>query len=77
MSILAKKSTPQAQKVWFIDAKMYVLLADGRELGVPLEWFSKLRDATEAQRMNWRLIGGGVGIHWEELDEDLSVAGLL
>ena len=77
MSILAKKSTPQAQKVWFTDAKMYVLLTDGREVGVPLEWFPILRDASEAERMNWRLIGGGIGIHWEELDEDLSVAGLL
>lgn len=77
MSTLAKKSTPQAQKVWFTDAKMYVLLTDGRELGVPLEWFSTLRDATEAQRMNWHLIGGGIDIHWEELGEDLSIAGLL
>jgi hypothetical protein len=77
MSILAKKTIPQAQKVWFTDAKMYVLLTDGRELGIPLEWFPKLRDATESERMNWRLIGGGIGIHWENIDEDLSVAGLL
>ncbi len=42
-----------------------------------MEWFPVLRDSTEAQRMNWRLIGNGVGIHWEELDEDLSIAGLL
>ena len=77
MRVLTKKSSPQAHKVWFTDAKMYVLLTDGRELGVPLEWFAKLRNATEAQRMNWRMIGGGIGIHWEELDEDLSVAGLL
>ena len=77
MSILAKKSIPQAQKVWFTDAKMYVLLADGHELGIPLKRFPKLHDASEIERMNWRLIGGGVGIHWEELDEDLSVARLL
>ncbi|EJF11584.1 MULTISPECIES: DUF2442 domain-containing protein [Pontibacter] len=77
MSILAKKSTPQAQKVWFTDTKMYVLLTDGRELGIPLEWFPRLRDASESERMNWRLIGGGIGIHWEDIDEDLSVAGLL
>jgi hypothetical protein len=77
MSILAKKVIPQAQKVWFTDAKMYVLLTDGRELGIPLEWLPRLRDASEHQRMSWRLIGGGVGIHWEELDEDLSIAGLL
>jgi hypothetical protein len=77
MNILVKHITPQAQKACFTDAKMYVLLSDGRELGVPLEWFPALRDGTEAQRMNWRLIGNGIGIHWEELDEDLSVAGLL
>ena len=77
MSILAKKTTPQAHKVWFTDTKMYVLLTDGREVGVPLEWFPKLRDASEEERMEWRLIGGGIGLHWENLDEDLSVAGLL
>ncbi len=56
---------------------MYVLLHDGRELGVPLEWFPKLRDCTEPERQNWRLIGNGIGIHWEDLDEDLSVKALL
>jgi len=43
----------------------------------PIEWFPKLRDASEEERNNWRLIGGGIGIHWEDIDEDLSVAGLL
>lgn len=52
-------------------------LADGRELAVPLEWFPRLRDATPAQRGNWRLIGRGQGIHWPDMDEDISVAGLL
>jgi hypothetical protein len=52
-------------------------LADGREVGTPLEWFPKLRKATATQRNSWRLIGRGVGIHWESLDEDLSVAGIL
>ena len=54
-----------------------VQLSDGREIRVPLEWFPKLRDATKEQQGNWRLIGKGIGIHWVELDEDLSVAGLL
>ena len=54
-----------------------VQLADGREISVPLEWFPRLRDATVEQRSHWRLIGQGVGIHWEDLDEDLAVAGLL
>jgi hypothetical protein len=63
--------------VQFVDDALRVRLADGREIAVPLEWFPRLRDATAAQRSHWRLIGRGVGIHWEELDEDLSVAGLL
>jgi hypothetical protein len=63
--------------VQFAADALRVRLADGREIAVPLEWFPRLRDATAAQRSHWRLIGRGVGIHWEELDEDLSVAGLL
>lgn len=66
-----------AMLVDFDETSMHVHLTDGRVLSVPLEWFPLLRDATPEQRSQWRLIGGGVGIHWEELDEDLSVAGLL
>jgi hypothetical protein len=57
--------------------RMYVQLSDGREIAVPLEWFPGLRNATDKQRNSWRLIGRGVGIHWNDLDEDLSVEGLL
>lgn len=61
-----------------LDAEsLRVILADGRELAVPLQWFPRLRDATPEQRANWRLIGRGQGIHWVDLDEDISVAGLL
>ena len=56
---------------------LHVQLIDGREIVVPLEWFPTLRNATNEQRDNWRFIGKGVGIHWEDLDEDLSVGGLL
>lgn len=66
-----------AMSVDFDEISMHVHLIDGRILSVPLEWFPSLRDATPEQRSQWRLIGGGVGIHWEALDEDLSVAGLL
>jgi len=66
-----------AVSVRFSNDMLYVQLSDGREVGVPLEWFPSLRDATADQRANWRLIGRGIGIHWEELDEDLSVEGLL
>jgi hypothetical protein len=54
-----------------------VILADGRELAAPLEWFPRLRDATPEQRAHWRFIGRGQGIHWPDVDEDISVAGLL
>jgi hypothetical protein len=66
-----------AETVRFNADMMHVLLVDGREISVPLEWFPRLRNAKKKQLENFRLIGGGVGIHWEELDEDLSVAGLL
>jgi hypothetical protein len=56
---------------------LHVQLADDREIQVPLHWFPRLQRASRAQRNNWRLIGGGVGIHWEEIDEDISVEGLL
>ena len=59
------------------ESSLRVVLADGRELAVPLEWFPRLRDATPEQRSNWRLIGRGRGIHWEDVDEDISVVGLL
>ncbi len=52
-------------------------LYDGRSLTVPLAWYPRLMNATESERQNWRLIGKGYGIHWEELDEDISVEGLL
>lgn len=69
--------TVLATDVHFDAERMTVQLSDGRDISVPVEWFPALRDATEEQRNNWRLIGKGVGIHWEDLDEDLSVEGLL
>lgn len=54
-----------------------VVLADGRELSAPLMWFPRLFSATTEQRSKWRLMGHGIGIAWDELDELLSVAGLL
>lgn len=78
MNILANRETQiTAVDLWFEDSKIYLRLADGRELGIPLDWFPRLRDATEEQINNWRFIGNGQGIHWEDLDEDLSVVGLL
>jgi hypothetical protein len=57
--------------------ELHVWLADGRELSVPLEWFPRLRNASTELRQHWRLIGGGIGVNWPDLDEDISVAGLL
>ena len=67
----------RATAVRFEAEMTFVRLADGREIGVPLEWFPSLTGATPAERANWEIIGQGVGIHWIDLDEDLSVAGLL
>ena len=69
--------TVLATSIHFDAERMHVQLSDGREILVPLEWFPALRNATEKQRNNWRLIGKGVGIHWEDIDEDLSLEGLL
>src|SRR6058998_641288 len=54
-----------------------VVLDDGRTMSVPLVWFPRLLNATGKQRREWEFIGGGIGIHWEEIDEDISVASLL
>ncbi len=66
-----------AVDVRFSEDALHVSLSDGREVLVPLEWFPRLRDATPEQRKNWRLIARGIGIHWEDIDEDISVASLL
>jgi hypothetical protein len=74
-STIIKSTT--ASEIWFDTNKLFVRLDDGREIGIPLNWFPTLLDASEAQRNNWRLIGGGEGIHWEDLDEDILVEGLI
>jgi len=74
---ITKAGQAMAVEVWFDADMMHVRLLDGREISVPVEWFPRLRDAGEEQRKRWRLIGKGVGIHWEDIDEDISVASLL
>lgn len=64
-------------RVSFQNDRLYVHLSDGRESSVPLAWFPRLLHATDEQRNDWELIGQGIGIHWETVDEDISVAGLL
>ena len=77
MTTSALRLDASAVDVRFDDALLRVTLADGRELAAPIEWFPRLRDATAEQRANCRLIGHGQGIHWPDIDEDISVAGLL
>jgi len=59
------------------DASLIVDLADGRTISVPLAWYPRLLHATPEQRANWQTCGGGYGIHWRDIDEDLSTEGLL
>jgi hypothetical protein len=68
---------PLAVDATCTDEALRVVLADGREIAVPLAWFPRLQKATPEQRKRWRLIGGGVGLHWEDVDEDISVESLL
>lgn len=77
MSTLARSFEPLAVDVSCTEDMLRVVLADGREVSVPLAWFPRLKNASVEQRQNWRLIGGGVGIHWEAVDEDISVESLL
>jgi len=76
-TLTIKKSTPFAQNIRFDKHLMSIELTDGRIIGIPLEWFPKLRDANDKQRKNWRLIGKGIGIHWDGIDEDILVETLL
>ncbi len=66
-----------ADNVSVSDDALAVDLADGRTITVPLAWFPRLAHGTPAERANWRLIGSGEGIHWPDLDEDISVESLL
>ena len=68
---------PAAVEVEVSDTLLRIVLSDGRELAAPLAWFPRLRDATPEQRRRWELIGHGHGIHWPDVDEDVSVRVLL
>jgi hypothetical protein len=70
-------STARAKEVTVTEDELIVALADGRQVTVPLAWFPRLLRATADQRRNFEILGDGVGIHWPDVDEDLSVSGLL
>lgn len=77
MGILALSADERVSEVRFTDDSLIVELMDGRTISVPLAWYPRLFQATAAQRRHWRISGGGYGIHWPEIDEDLNTEGLL
>ena len=77
MGILALAADERVADVNFSRDTIDVSLRDGRTISVPLSWYPRLLAATPAQRKKWRIAGGGYGIHWPDLDEDLSTEGLL
>ena len=77
MTTLVLEADPIINNVRFDDEKLVVELADGRELSVPLTWYPRLLIATPAERAHWHLLGDGFGIEWPDLDEHISVEGLL
>lgn len=77
MGILALAADQRVADVTISKDELRVNLRDGRTISVPLAWHPRLLNATVAQRKNWRVAGGGYGIHWPDIDEDLSTEGLL
>ena len=76
-SSMVETQVPAAIRVQVDDVALSVDLSDGRSITVPLAWYPRLSHATSDERNNWRLIGNGHGIHWPDLDEDISVQNLL
>jgi len=77
MSFSASSADERVLDVQFSDDSFSVSLRDGRVISVPLVWYPRLLRATRKQRANWKISGGGYGIHWPDVDEDLSTEGLL
>lgn len=77
MSTLAVEFDDHAIDVSFTTNSLHFVLADGREISAPLEWFPRLRDASNEDRQDWRLIGNGVGVHWPKVDEDIAISSLM
>jgi hypothetical protein len=76
-SSIVDSSTSQAVQVRFAEDALCVDLSDGRSITVPIAWYPRLAHGTTQERSHWRLIGGGRGVHWPDLDEDISVENLL
>ncbi len=74
---IVEKNEPRIVDVKITDESIFAQLADGRTISVPLVWSWRLSDATPKQRQNFEIIGSGQGVHWPEIDEDISAAGML
>lgn len=77
MGTLVQKTDERVEAVYFTRDALVVDLYDGRTISVPLSWYPKLLKATQKERSHWEICGGGYGIHWPQIDEDLSTEGLL
>ncbi|NJN74900.1 MAG: DUF2442 domain-containing protein [Limnothrix sp. RL_2_0] len=77
MGILAIRADERVKNVYCTEETVSVDLMDGRVITVPLAWYPRLLNATPNQRSNWKVCGGGYGIHWDDIDEDLSTGGML
>ncbi len=77
MTILAVQADERIKEVEFTGTAIVVDLIDGRSIAVPLTWYPRLLNATPEQRSQWEICGGGYGLHWESIDEDLSIKGML
>jgi len=77
MGILAVAADERVADVFFDEEALGVRLKDGRTISVPLAWYPRLFNATPEQRKDWKIAGGGYGIHWPQIDEDISTEGLL
>ncbi len=70
-------NTPLADKVWVDESNLWILLKDCRQISIPLAFFPRLRTALKDELKNYQISGGGIGIHWDSLDEDLNVPSLV
>ena len=77
MGTFTPKIDERVEAVYFFRDSLVVDLVDGRSISAPLSWYPKLLRATPKERASWKICGGGHGIHWPEIDEDLSTEGLL
>ena len=77
MNLKSNEDCQLARNVTVTEDELYIELADGRKIMIPLVWFPRLNKASQSARERWELLGDGEGIHWPEVDEDISVGNLL